>query len=471
MGNLSVDDVREIADIVVKSIQTGQKHDPASTVSTWNPAHGPGGLFTGGVVRPGMYSAMPQPDNALLSALPLVASNKVNEIYEVLTGQTVTEGTRAADICSEGPVPGQLKVCRQVIPWGLGKLDTRVQRLNTFGRRTDYADLDRNFFNLQGLDSPYIPDVLRASPDNVNTNTGKMLYEAARAWMLSYERMDIQGVAGNTSNNADFNVWIDQYSGLDRWIRTGYVDSVTSVACPAVDSIIMTHNAPIGSAGTNGGTFIQNVVDAVYAVRERAATAGLGNVEIAIVVHPNFRRALYDTWACGYNTDRCVGAAASPTNQDALYITQVRDEMYRGQFLLVDGEAVPVLTSFGMQNDATANNTYNTDIFVIPLRAMGSALTYRQYFPLNNADIQAWLAAMPDSNSVRIINNGLYALGMRTTNGFCSKIEIMSQSRLIMDTPFLAARVNDVSYTYRAQTRDLFVGQSLYADGGQSGRP
>lgn len=471
MGNLSVDDVREIADIVVNSMQTAQKHDPASLVSTWNPAHGPGGLFADGAVRPGMYSAMPQPSNTLLSALPLVASNKYNENYEILTGQTVTEGTRAADICSEGPVPGQLKVCRQVIPWGTGKLDTRVQRLTQFGRRTDYADLDRNFVNLQALNNPYIPDVLRASPDNVNTTVGKMLYEAARAWLMSYERMDIQGVAGNTSNNADFNLWIDQYSGLDRWIRTGYVDSVTSVACAIVDSIIITHNALISAAGTNGGTFIGNVVDAIYSVRERAATAGLGDIELAVVVHPNFRRALYDAWACGYNTDRCVGAAGSPTNQDATYITQVRDEMYRGQFLLVDGAAVPVLTSFGMQNDATANNTYNTDIFVIPLRALGTALTYRQYFPLNNADIQEWLAAMPDSNSVRIINNGLYALGMRTANGFCSKIEMITQSRIILDAPFLAARVNDVQYTYRAQTRDLFVGQSLYADGGQSGRP
>jgi hypothetical protein len=41
---------------------------------------------------------------------------------------------------------------------------------------------------------------------------------------------------------------------------------------------------------------------------------------------------------------------------------------------------------------------------------------------------------------------------------------------LILDTPFLAGRVNDVQVTFRAQSLDVRVGESLYRDGGVSSR-
>lgn len=446
---------------------TGYKHDPSTTVSNWAPAHGPGGLFSGTGVRPDMYSTVPRPID-LSRVIPIVYSNYENEIYEILTGQTVTEGTRAADICSEGPMAGKLKVCRQVISFGTGKLDTSVERLTTFGRRIDRADLDRNVLNLATLENPLMPDVLNTN--NVNTNTGKLLYENGLAWERSYSLMDIQGVATATSNAADFNVWIAQFDGLDRMIRTGYVDmSASLVACPAADSVVTTHNAPIGSAGTNGQTFIANVVNSYRAIKQRAQIIGMGDFEAAIVMHPNAAWAVYDQWACAYNTDRCTGSAGNPVPQNATDVVQFRDTMRRGAYLLIDGEAVPVLFSSGMQWAGSANNTFITDIFIVPLRWAGRPLLYRQAFPLSNADAMQWIETQPNA-PVRIINGGLYAVGMRTTNGFCSKIELITRTRLILDTPFLAARINDVSLTYAIDGYDAYVGQSNYKDGGQSSR-
>lgn len=457
----SVSAIKQLADGLVR------KDDPASTVSNWVGAHGTGGLFSGAGVRPDMHSTVPRPIG-LSEVIPFIGSLYENERYEILTGQTATEGTRAVDICSEGPTPGKLKVTRQVIPFGTMKIDTSVERLVNFGRRVSYADLDRNVLNQNAIKSPLMPDIL--STTNVNSDAGKLLYETGLAIEKSYALMDVRGVNGTVSNNADFNLWIDQFDGLDRWIRTGYADQPSGVLSPAADSIVITHNAPIGSNGTNGVSFVGNMVNAVRGVMQRSNIIGMGDFEFALVMHPNAAWAVYDAWACSYFTDKCNnGAVGVPIQRNATDITTFHDQMMNGAYLLIDGMRVPILFSSGMQWDGVSNNIFNTDFYTMPLRWRGRPLVYRQFFPLNNATANEWMASMPTERA-KIINGGMYAVGMRTTNGFCSKLEIISRSRLILDTPFLAARVNDVQLTYGIQGFDAFPGMSNYRDGGQSTR-
>src|SRR3990167_4055597 len=162
MANFTAEDLELIAQVAgqtYKSIQEQYKHDPATVVSNWVGAHGPGGLFSRAGIRPDMFSTVPRP-LGLEDVIPVVGSPMVNERFAILTGQTVTEGTRAADICSEGPMAGKLKVCHQNIPFGEFKIDTSVERLNRRGKRIDYADMDRNVLNLQDTGNPLFPSVL-----------------------------------------------------------------------------------------------------------------------------------------------------------------------------------------------------------------------------------------------------------------------------------------------------------------------
>jgi hypothetical protein len=461
------DAAKAMADMAVsfKDLRQAEKHDPATTVANWAQPHGINGLLSDGTVRPRMYSTIPGLVDEVTNSIPLVASKTDNEIYEVMTGVTQTQGNAAADSCSEGPTPGRLKACRQVIPWGEVKVDTEVQRLTNQGRRRDYADLDRDVVNLMIETNQYIPDFVTR---NVNTALGKAAIEMALGLTLGYARVDFVGVAGATSNTAYLNQFIRQYQGFETWVRTGYTDSVTTQACAGTDSVVITHNAPIGSNGTNGVSFTENVVDAYYSVTQTASEVGMGDTTFEIWVNRKAWRAIAYQWACAYYTDRCSnGAVGIPQVQDATAITQARDEMLRNRVLLIDGVAVPVRVTDGIQAIGMANNNYQSDLFVMPRAWRGNPLIYREFFPLNNADAQEFVANSPEA---RIINNGLYAVGRRTTNGFCTKWEFYSKNRLILDAPFLAARVNDFSFNYRAQDRDAFVGESLYRDGGVSGR-
>lgn len=446
----------------------GTKHDPASTVSTWAQPHGLGGLLSQSGARPNMFSTIVRPTNTFMSAIPLRPSNKLNEVFEILTGQTATAGSRAADVCSEGPLAGRLKVMRQVIPFGTMKLDTEIDRIPDIGLRRDYADVDRTFENIETLDSPFIPDVVNQG-NNINTVAGKKMYETGLAIERSVEFADIVGVAGGTSADPDLIPFISQYAGLEAMVRTGLTDSISGVAAPAADSVVVTHNASIDSNGTNGAGFVTNVVDAVYAVREIARQVGMGDVVHAIVMNPKMFRAVAYKWACEYYTTACTGTTANPNFQNATEVVAARDEMLRNRVLMVDGEPIPVLLSTGIPTPGVSNNVFNSDLFVVPMQWRGAPLIYRQYFPLNNGDISQ-LGDILGPAAPRVMNNGLYLMGHRTTNGFCTKLEFVSRMRLILDAPFLAARVNDVQFTYRAQTRDVRVGESLYRNGGVSSR-
>lgn len=447
-------------------IDIGEKHDPASTVSTWVGPHGTGGIFADGTVRPTMYSAVPGLVDEITQSIPLVKSDKDNEVYDILTGVTETQGSRAADVCSEGPTPGRLKTCRQIITWGEMKVDTEVHRISDMGRRRDYADVDRNVLNLMLEQNPYIPDVAR----NLNTRLGKQFAELGMGIVLGLARVDFIGVAGAGSNSAYVNQFIRQYAGFENLVKTGYTDAAApgNPACAAADSIVIAHNAAIGSNGVNGVSFIENMVDAYYGVTNIASEVGMADTLFEIwMSRKAFRAAAYQ-WACAYYTDRCSnGAAGTPIVQEAVAVTQARDEMLRNKVLMIDGTPVPVKVSDGIPTTGVSNNTYNSDIFIMPRYWRGNPLVYRQYLPLNNAEASEFMGM---ENDARVINNGFYAVGKRSTNGLCTKFEFYAKHRLILDAPFLAARVNDVQFTYRAQDRDAYVGDSLYKNGGVSTR-
>lgn len=442
----------------------GAKHDPASTASTWVNGHGPGGIFSQGAVRPDMYATIPRLNDDVSASLPLIASNKDNEIYEILTGITAPAGNRAADTCSEGPTPGRLKVGRVTAAWGTLKVDTEVNRLVDFGRRLDYQDMDRNVLNMQGSQSPFVPQV---PTTDINTRLGKQFMELGLSVEQAVTWVDFIGVAGAGSNSAYLNMFIEQYQGFETWVRTGYTDALGGAAIPAADSIVIAHNAPIGSNGVNGVSFIENVVDAYYSVVQKANEIGMMGTEFEIWVHPKAWRAIAYQWACTYYTTRCSGEQYNEITRDGVAIAQARDEMLRNRVLMIDGEPVRVRLSQGIPALGIGDQTYMSDVYIMPRYWNGRPLVFRQYFPLNNAEAQTFLGM---ENDARVINNGLYAVGKRSTNGLCTKFEFVSRMRLILDTPFLAARVNDVSFTYRAQDLDSRVGESLYKNGGVSSR-
>lgn len=464
----TIEELRE-AKVALDELQVGivEKHDVNTTTVTGVGPHGFGGLFSTAGIRPDVYSTVPRPINDFNEFIPMQESRLINERYEILTGVTATEGNAAADACQTPPKPGQLKKCAQSIPFGKMFFGTRTIDLSELGMRVNYADLDRRFLNLGTNFGRMIPQPPGVGLD-INTYGGKAFVEAGLGAELSLSLVGAQGVAGATSNANYYNLWIKQFRGLEGWIRTGYtdVDSQSAVLCPAADSMLFTHNALITASGTNGFTFVENLVNAIYSVRETARKVGMQDTVWAVVVHRKLWRAIAYQWACTYYTTGCTGSAGNPVWQNAPEIVRARDEMMLNHVLMVDGEPVMVLIDDGIQIDGTANNTFNSDVLIVPLNWRGTPLTYWQNWPAGNIDVMEFQKVLPVGD-VQVLNNGLYLMTSQRTQ-FCIQASFVAKLRLIMDTPFLAAKITDVQFVYAAQDKDAFVGASSYRNGGVS---
>lgn len=447
-----------------------QKNDPASTTPSAQPMHGPlhgntaqYGPFSAAGVRPQMFSAMERPAT-WLDIVAIESSDVWNEITEIMTGQLAGGTTNAASFCGNPPVPGWLKTCQQVYTFGKYYIKTDLNVLAYTGLRKNRADVPRQILNAGPSSHPYIPDLMFNMADTGNLLATE-LYKIGNSLARTLELVSIQGTAGTDASRTG---WWAEFAGLDGQIKTGYVDAVTSVTCPAVDSAVISFNADVAgtAAGGDGRTLVQALSELIWALWDRARNVGMNNVQWAIVMRKEQFRRVVDVWACNYLSYRCAGAQYAENNTNSADSRALQIEMMNGQYLLVDGVQVPVVFSEGIPNPAVGNAQYQADIFVVPVSWEGMPLIKIQHFDMNNPYLAA-KSSFTNADAVTTMNNGLFLVGRRDT-GLCVEYHFQAMMRLILETPFLAGRLDDVTYTYRAPTRQAIPGSSLYADGGVS---
>lgn len=469
---LTMEEIRSIA-LVMKEMDETQKHDPASATLTAPALHGPfqgnesqWGLFADPTVRPQRWSTLARPPRGVYGLSRLVRSEFVKERLELMSGVTAAAGTNATNWCGNPPTVGQGKVCTQDYEWGELFLKTNLNALPLIGqqRRGEVPG-----------------QILNAAPENRNPLIPSLMYELIDTRsQLAYELylvgvhlerlLDTVGIQGDsTLAYTDTEVgFMSEPDGLDRQIKTGHTDAKTGIACPAADSAIISFNADVASTigGGDGRNIVQAGSDLVWALRDRAVTFGMDDAQFAIVVRKENWRALVDVWACNYMTYRCANSTAGlPLLNDARDTNALRLEMMRGNYLLVDGEPVPVVFSEGIVREGLGANQFKSDLYVVPVEWQGISLLNTQYFPMDNPFLQEY-ASFVDADSISTTNNGMYLMGRRDT-GFCKEYLFGAKFRLILETPWLAGRIDDIAYTFRAPIRNAQPGDSwFYQNGG-----
>jgi len=449
------------------ALSVGRKNDPASTSLAGTPAlqgplqSGTGfGLFTRPGTRPERFSALTRP-YSLAQVLPLMPSEYSDELLEVMTGVTASTGTNADDFCGNPPGVGIAKVARQVFRWGDYYVKTNLNAVPLIGQLRNRADVAGQILNAAAGDNPFIPDVLRRMTDTRD----QLAYEL---WLVgvslerSVERVLIVGTRSDTGANREHG-FIREFDGLSRFIKTGYTDTDTGVLAPALDSAVVTWNASI-TATVGGRNFVTAVADTWFGLQQRAQQMGMPRPDYVLVMRADLFRAAVEQFACTYQLTRCNFSGNTDGNrQDVGETRRLYDSMMQGQFLMVEGEQIPVVFSDGMVRQTVAANTYKGDMFFVPVSWQGRALTYMQYFNLGNAYAQEYANYL--GNDTQVMNNGLYRVGVRST-GLCKEYHFASRMRLIAETPHLMGRIDGIQYTFQAPIRDALPGDSFYADGG-----
>lgn len=451
-------------------LQMALKHDPGSTTLTATPLNGPFpgnnaqyGVFSAPGVRPERFNATPRV-RSLASGLQFRQSEYLNELLEIKTGVTAGSGNNATSFCGDPAVFGQLKTMRMAYTFGEIHFKTKLADITQVGLLRDRADVSGQMYNNAAIDNPFLPQV----PGVTGITDSRSLlqsefYTAGVGVERSVSQVNWRGVAGTQANT--YRGIQKEWNGLDQLIKIGYVDHANqNVLTPAADSVVQSFNTNITGTDSNGLDFVEAMHDLYYALKQRASQVGMEGTQWALVMREeHFRRAV-DVWACAYATYRCTnGTAGQPVTTEGTQVQALRIQMQRGQYLLFDGEEVPVIVDDGILIETVANNTYKSDAYFIPLSWGGIPLTYFQFFNMGNSYAQEFASFTGDET--RVINGGLYRVAKRTT-GFCLEYLFAARVRIVLETPFLAGRLDDTQYTYFAQTRQPYPGDSLYANGG-----
>lgn len=447
-----------------------------SSTPTTTYGHGPGGLFSSPALERPLISAFVLPREGLQSILPIYPSMFANPLYGLITGVTATTGTEPTGPCDDFPVAGLMKLCTQSSVFGRMGRQTRVFELDRSGllnSRGEHQDFQFIGNVLNGTASPNAPTIPSGLDAALNNEIGKGLFELAVAWQRDFAR---DFYTGNPTNNTSGGG--RKYSrGLDMLINTGYRDAETGVACPAADSIVRSFgNLDIA---TNGATFVRQVTNIYRNLRFVARGAGLDPVKWAISMPWSMFYEITEVWPCAYLTYRCTNLSSGSTNfvdgNDAIRLRDdMRGDIYArtGQYLLIDGEQVPVVLDDGIDAPGVGAGTFRSTMYFVPLRVLGGTpVTFMEYLNYDSPNGAMDMArALAPQGSYRSSDSGRFLWHMKPPTNYCVQMMAKSETRLILRTPHLAARLTNIQYTPIQHERDVFTDGAYFVNGGSTNR-
>lgn len=483
---MSNDNTKVVAEQVLEVLKslgiqqnTAQKNTPASTTLSAPTLQGPFqgsdtqfGIFSSPGVRPDRFSTLVRPQSmtsAIISMGGMNPSEYENEIIEIMTGVTDNDSfTNATGFCGDPPEAGQAKVMQRVFTFGDVYAKTKLNALAQTGRLKNRADVPGSILNLPPRENMFLPELMFSLPDT-QSQLRYELFTLGANLERSIEKVIWNGDPTASSVDTEFS-FIKEFLGLDSQIKDGYTDEVSGVETPSADSVVITFGASVGATeATNGRNIVIAISDLVFSRTDTAGKQGLPGAQWAFVMRPELFRKLVEVYACNYNTYRCdEGTAGNPFNQDSAAVNAFRLEMLNGRYLEVDGTPYPVILSEGIEQTTTAANTYESDMYFVPMSWQGVPLLRLEYFNMGNPYANELSNFLPGTERA-VMNNGLFLVGKEST-ALCDEFHFQSRMRLILETPFLAGRIDNISYSYPNLPAMAYPGASGYVDGGATFR-
>jgi len=120
----------------------------------------------------------------------------------------------------------------------------------------------------------------------------------------------------------------------------------------------------------------------------------------------------------------------------------------------------------GIPETETIKGCFDTDVYFIPMSIVGGqAVTYLEYFEYSNPVVTEALG-----NMILGRVEGAFLTWPRQMNQ-CVVWQSRIEPRLVLRTPWLAARLQGVRYCPIQHTRDTFPDGKYHVDGGLTSRP
>lgn len=431
-----------------------------ATTSNFTPLHGPGGIFTSPGLEREIVTAHVRPFG-FAKDLPLLPSVYVNPRFGALTGYTDVDGDQPDNACEDAPA-GYVKSCTLTARFGRLRFDTQTIEMDDVMlklHRGDFTDLI-----LMGR----VLGLSELEPSGMNENQ-----------ILDIVTMsEMVGAAVQTERNLNQQIWqgaigtANQFPGLDVQIATGQKDADTGTLCPALDSDVKDFD--YDAIDGTGRDIVEYLSMLAYYLQYNALTMGLEPVSWTIVMRPQLWFELTAMWPCAYNTTKCSPTVATNSTVflDGRENTMERDSMRQNMYIDINGTRFPVVIDTGIYehnniNDANlAAGEYASTIYMVPTTIRGTMpVTYREYVDYRAA--QSDVALLSGSNTFFWTDQGVYSWAYEETK-WCYKLSLKTEQRVVLRTPHLAGRIDNVKYTPLQHVREPDPDNPYFADGGVS---
>lgn len=464
-------DKTEVLDALLDSLMErskarGQKVTASGTPTT-NYMHGPGGIFGVAGLAQDVFSTRIQP-RGLGSVLQARGSNETNPLYPYLTGQLADTGDNPDGPCDNCQTAGLLKSCLQTAQFGRYCYMTKELELNRLGQR-----INRGEFDIRLVNDPLVQEIGSLFNMNLggNLDLGREVLMAMLSVGISFQnKLTRQIYVGNPVNNT--NGGYAEFPGLDILISTGKQDAITGTTCPALDSDIKDFNYDLVCG--SGQDIVEVVTYMFRYLSHNASRQGFNPVNWVIAMRTELFYEITACWPCSYLSYKCNPSGDTIQSIDATDSIAMRDAMRAGSYLLIDGKKIPVVEDDGIVEESSADNAnipaaqFASDIYFIPLSVMGGMLsTYFEYVDYSQGAMQG---AQDLHMTQQFWTDGGRFLWNGDKKNWCTVLEAKIEPRIILKTPQLAGRIQNVRYSPLQHTRTSFPGDPYFHDGGVTTR-
>lgn len=474
-----------IGQAVLAAMQQGSggaltyKTVPSSTPNA-NYAHGPGGLFSHPALEQPLYSAIITPWTGLQYMLPIRGTIKTDPLYGIVTGVTATSGSEPVGVCDDPPTVGLAKLCMQAYTLGRESRQTSVLDISRGDRVTDRGEhTDFQIFGspmgMQG-DSSLVPNLPTVFGDVAMSEVTKRLVEFMVAWSRDFARVLY---SGNPTNNTAGGGYKEPY-GLDIIINTGHRDAENGQLCAAADSIVRNFNSlNITTGGSAASTQIVRLFSYIYRnLVQNSAQMNLAPASWVIAMPFGLFYELTEIWPVAYATYRQQAIAAGSTAfVDGLELERMRSDMRgdmlarRGQYLLIDGQKVPVAIDDAIAETTLANAAISANAYFVPITILNSReATFLEYFDYTAGNVLKQAQMMASMDTYSVSDAGRFLIHKKPPTNFCTQLVALTEWRVVCTVPQLAAKILNIAYTPLIHERSGFTDSNYFVDGGRTSR-
>lgn len=466
-------DYNKIVDALLNKVSSTTKGVGSTPTSVYG--HGPGGLFSArGLSRP-VFSAMILPRQGMLNQLPIRPTNETNPLFGIITGVNASTGSEPDGVCDDPKSSGTMKLCTHTFPLGRFSRQSRVFDVDRAGKVVNRGEfLDLQVMNSPlGLDTSANPTMPGYDPVRIAQNeVSKALFELGVSWSRDFAKVLYSGVTTNNTANDGYK----EFYGFDKLINTGYRDAETGVVCPAADSIVRSFGDV--TVTSNAANFVKNVTNIWRNLKYLASNAGLDPVNWVISMPFDMFYEITEIWPITYLTYRALAVPTGSVNMVyASDVEKIRDEMrgnlfdYTGQFLMIDGQKVPVVIDNAIPETENIDGSFTADMYFIPMTVLGNQpVTFMEYFNYDGPNGAMEMARVfAPGDSYYTTDNGRFMWHKKPPTNFCVQLLSKTEPRLLMLTPYVAARYSDIRYAPIEHVRSPFTDSAYFKDGGNTG--